>query len=149
MSLKARRRAIIMDILEKQAVPNQERLQRLLTARGLAVTQATLSRDLRDLNVFKGPAGYVLNGHPPEPGPQRPEVNRAVRLFMLSVMQAGTIVVMRTRPGHASPLASELDRAHLPGVVGTIAGDDTVFLAMSSPSRARSLVRFASSAASA
>lgn len=141
MPVKTRRRAIITEILSQQPVPNQDRLQRLLSDRGIAVTQATLSRDLRDLNVFKGPAGYVLNGPAPEPAPSRPEVEEAVRLFMVGCAYAGQLVVVRTRPGHASPLASEIDRSQFAGVVGTIAGDDTVFMAASSPGRARAIHR--------
>lgn len=149
MPIKARRRAFILDILAQQAVPNQDRLQRLLAARGVEVTQATLSRDLRDLNVYKGAAGYVLNGQPPDAVPARPELERALRAFMLSATQAGNLVILRTRPGHASPLATEIDRVQLTGVLGTIAGDDTVFLATASPSRARTLARQARTIASA
>lgn len=139
---------MILDILGQQPVPNQDRLQRLLAARGVEVTQATLSRDLRDLNVYKGAGGYVLNAQPPEVGPAKPELERAFRTFMLSATQAGNLVILRTRPGHASPLASEIDRVQIAGVLGTIAGDDTVFLATASPSRARALTRQARSIAS-
>jgi transcriptional regulator of arginine metabolism len=141
MADKARRRAIIMEILSAQSVPNQDRLQKLLASRGLEVTQATLSRDLRDLNVFKGPSGYVLNQGGAELMPTRPEVETAIRTYMISAVNAGNLVVLRTRPGHASPLAGEIDRSLLPGVAGTIAGDDTVFVAMATPARARALVR--------
>lgn len=141
MSAKARRRQLILDVLQQQTVPNQERLAALLQARGVAVTQATLSRDLRDLSVFKGPSGYVLNQGGGDLGTGNAQIEMAVKLYMLSAAAAGSLVVFRTRPGHASPLASEFDRSGITGVAGTIAGDDTIFVAVNSPARARSLVR--------
>ncbi len=140
MPVKARRRQLILDVLQ-QPVPNQDRLAALLKERGVVVTQATLSRDLRDLNVFKGPSGYVLGQAGAEIGVGNPQIESAVKLYMLSAAAAGSLVVFRTRPGHASPLASEIDRSGITGVAGTIAGDDTIFVAVSSPARARSLVR--------
>lgn len=140
MPVKARRRQLILDVLQ-QPVPNQDRLAALLKERGVVVTQATLSRDLRDLNVFKGPLGYVLGQAGAEIGVGNPQIESAVKLYMLSAAAAGSLVVFRTRPGHASPLASEIDRSGITGVAGTIAGDDTIFVAATSPARARSLVR--------
>ncbi|MFN0011372.1 MAG: arginine repressor [Phycisphaerales bacterium] len=142
MSTKARRRQLILDVLQQhQTVPNQDRLAAHLSARGIVVTQATLSRDLRDLNVFKGPSGYVLNQGGADAGVGNAQIESAVKLYMLSATTAGSLVVFRTRPGHASPLASELDRAGITGIAGTIAGDDTIFVAVVSPARAKSLVR--------
>lgn len=141
MSLKARRRQLILDILtQNPTIANQERLAALLTQRGMASTQATLSRDLRDLNVLKGPSGYVLSGSGDQ-GVKNPAVEKAVRDFLLSCQPAASIVVLRTRPGHAPALALEIDRAGFPGVAGSIAGDDTIFLAANSPARAKTLAR--------
>lgn len=141
MSVKARRRQLILDILAGQSVPNQERLAQLLMLRGVKVTQATLSRDLRDLNVFKGPAGYVLGLNGPEPVVANAQLEGAVKLYMISCQPAASLVIFRTRPGHAPPLAMEIDRAGLPGVIGTIAGDDTIFVACVSPARAKTMAR--------
>lgn len=141
---KLRRRQALLDVLSEHSVPNQERLAALLASRGVATTQATLSRDLRDLGVGKRGGVYVL----PAPGEPRPALGPAlehsVRMFMLWAREAGSTVVLKTRPGNASSLAADIDRAAPVGVVGTIAGDDTVFLAAASPSRAKSLTRMLS-----
>ena len=142
MSAKARRRQLILDLLARQRVVNQDQLQRLLAQAGAHATQATLSRDLRDLNVLKGPTGYMVGAEPP-PLAGAATLGEPLRLFMIRAEQAGNLVIFRTRPGHAPPLASELDRTRLPGVLGTIAGDDTIFLAAESPGRARTIVRTA------
>lgn len=144
---KSRRKQIVLDLLSSTRVESQEELLGLLRKRGVDATQATVSRDLRELGVYKGPAGYSTTP-PPESqqaaaGLAAGHLGDALKLFMLSANEAGNIVVMRTRPGHASPLASEIDRSNLAGVVGTIAGDDTVFLAAATPSRARALCRAA------
>lgn len=141
MLVKSRRRQLILDILASQPIPNQDKLQALLAQRGMPATQATLSRDLRDLNVMKGPSGYVLLTGANDPRSQNPQAESAVRSYMLSCQAAASLVVLKTRPGHASALALDLDRAALPGAAGTIAGDDTIFLAAASPARAKSLVR--------
>lgn len=147
MLMRDRRRQLIATLLSGGAVQNQEELSRLLARRGVRVNQATLSRDLRDLGVFKGPSGYVLatNGAAPvpaaivPPGSSPIDAFAAVRPFVLSASAAGNLVVLRTRPGNASPLATELDRLPLEGMLGTIAGDDTVFLAAQSARHASRL----------
>jgi len=146
MNAKSRRKQMVLDVLSSTRVQSQEQMLELLTRRGVGATQATISRDLRELGVFKGPTGYSTS--PPPDGAMDAlklsgSVAEAFRLFMLSARAAGNLVVLRTRPGHASALALEIDRSALSGVVGTIAGDDTVFLAAASPTRARSLVRAA------
>ena len=154
MNDKPLRRQVILDLLASRPVGSQDQLRRLLDAKGLRVTQATLSRDLKDLSVFKGPSGYVLPGSGAGPGggtlpgagiaaAGTGALSEPLRMYLLRAEQAGNLVVLRTRPGHASPLATEFDRAQVPGVVGTIAGDDTVFLAAESTARARALVRSA------
>jgi transcriptional regulator of arginine metabolism len=141
MLAKARRRQHILDILATQSVPSQDRLQTLLGQRGVAVTQATLSRDLRDLNVLKGPGGYVLANGAAETPDDHPLAETALKSYMLACHPAASLVVLKTRPGYANALALELDRAGITGAAGTLAGDDTVFVAASSPARAKSLVR--------
>lgn len=141
---KARRGRLISDIIAQGGVHSQEQLRELLRAEGVEVTQATLSRDLRELGVAKGPDGYVL----PEPGAQpalaradrQHAVERAIRQHLIEAEQAGNLVVLKTAPGHAQALAVVLDGADIDGVVGTIAGDDTLFLACRSGERARSIV---------
>jgi transcriptional regulator of arginine metabolism len=137
---KAARHARIVALVARQPVRSQTELAQLLADDGVAVTQATLSRDLEELGAVKlraadgGAPAYVI----PEdgrPGPLRavgdPEpalLARRLNELMVSVESADNLVVLRTPPGGAHFLASSLDRASLPEVVGTVAGDDTVLV---------------------
>lgn len=142
---KARRRRRILDLLAKTGVHSQEQLRELLSGDGVEVTQATLSRDLRELAVVKGPDGYSVPGAANGASLQTNgrhkarELEHALRAHLLTVAAAGNLLILRTGPGHASALAAELDSAHLTGVVGSLAGDDTIFLAAETPERAASL----------
>jgi len=146
MNEKSRRKQLILDVVAENRIESQEQILHQLRKRGVEATQATISRDLRELALYKGPTGYSAT--PPAdsaagtvvPGSH---LGESLRMFMLTAHDAGSLIVMRTRPGHASPLASAVDRGNLVGVVGTIAGDDTVFVAASSASRAKALVRAA------
>ncbi len=120
-------------------VHSQEELQAQLAQRGYAVAQPTLSRDLRDLAVAKTASGYVLMGADVTPPADRLEdrLDRALREFVLTVDVAATIVVIRTPPAAAHTVARAIDETGLiPGIAGTIAGDDTIFLAARSPADA-------------
>jgi transcriptional regulator of arginine metabolism len=143
MTDRARRHALIRRLLTAGApVPSQDALQAALALRGIETTQATLSRDLREMGVLKGPSGYVLPGGSgpsrapragqPEPAADAPSVELAATLAaaMLDARPGMGMVVLTTRDGHASPVALQIDRAALPGVLGTIAGDDCVFIAV-------------------
>lgn len=140
-----RRRAVIAQLVRSRPVHSQAELRRLLRQRGFAVAQPTLSRDVRELGLAKTPRGYVV----PEaavtqfaPAPHREaRLAQALRGFALSVQPAGTLVVVKTPPAAAHPVARAIDEAPLPGVVGTIAGDDTVFIATPSERVARALAR--------
>jgi len=138
---KAARHARIAELLESRAVASQTELGRLLSAAGVAVTQATLSRDLDELGAVKvRTAGGMAYALPPE-GQPRPGTAEAVdarlaRLLeelLVSAEAAGGLVVLRTPPGGAHFLASALDRAGLPDIAGTVAGDDTVLLVCRQP----------------
>jgi transcriptional regulator of arginine metabolism len=136
------RRARILEIVRAERVKNQLELQTLLAGRGIEVNQATLSRDLRDLGLLKGPQGYELpGGTPPASGGAAMALFAAARAWLAEARAAGSLVVLKTPPGGANPLAIALDRAKLEGVVGTIAGDDTVFVAADDAAHARRLVR--------
>ncbi|QKT07153.1 arginine repressor [Gordonia sp. X0973] len=139
---RAGRHALIGAILSRQTVGSQTELAALLADEGVDVTQATLSRDLDELGAVKlrgpdgGPWAYVV---PEDGSPVRGVVGGTARLArMLGEMLVGTdasgqLAVLRTPPGAAGYLASALDRAGLPEVVGTIAGDDTIFVAAREP----------------
>ena len=115
-------------------VSNQDELRRKLRRRGFEVTQATLSRDIHELHISKGPGGYSLpsrNGNgvgseAADDGP--PSVAVVLEGFGLRVRKAMNQVVVRTVMGGAQPVAASLDYESWPEVVGTIAGDDTVLI---------------------
>jgi transcriptional regulator of arginine metabolism len=146
-----RRREAIRRLLRQRAVRSQSELGRLLRAEGVDAAQPTLSRDIHELGLVKGPSGYMLPeaGPAPAPSPAEPSVpgrreeavRRLVRQFVLSVEPAGSLVVLRTPPADAQPVALAIDGASLEGVVGTLAGDDTIFLATRSEAQARALAR--------
>jgi transcriptional regulator of arginine metabolism len=102
---KPRRHERVLTLIRKGSVASQEQLAELLRTDGIRVTQATLSRDLRELGVMKGPTGYIVPG-----------------------------------PGRASALALEIDRAGFRSVLGTVAGDDTIFVATRTPRDAARLL---------
>ncbi len=135
----------IVRVIEEQALHSQLELGDRLAAEGIVVTQATLSRDLRSLGVVKGPDGYRRPGSSPLPrednGTRERSLARALAHELLDVDCGGSIVILRTAPGHAGALANVLDESRLADVVGTIAGDDTIFVAARSATRARALIR--------
>ncbi|HSB43055.1 MAG TPA: arginine repressor [Methylomirabilota bacterium] len=138
-----RRRREILALVGRGGVRSQEELQRRLRQRGIRVAQPTLSRDLKALGLAKTPTGYVA--HPAGafvPAEARvAALDRAVGEFVLSVRAAASLVVVRTPPAGAHPFARAVDEAELPEVVGTIAGDDTVFVAATGLAAARRIER--------
>jgi transcriptional regulator of arginine metabolism len=144
------RREEIRKIIRESSVHSQEELLALLKKRGFSVTQPTLSRDKKELGLAKTPAGYVAPADLATVTPIAafvPKERREERLHQLirdsvtSAETAGNLVVLKTPPAAAQPVASALDAADLDGVVGTIGGDDTIFVALSSPSAAEKLTR--------
>jgi transcriptional regulator of arginine metabolism len=128
-SLKIARRSAILELLQKEKVHNHAELAALLQARGQGVNQATLSRDLRDLGVVKGPEGYTLSeGGIPSPEASGQRLILAVRQYLASVVQAQNQVLLKTPPGGAQPLALALDAGDNDDLLGTLAGDDTILL---------------------
>jgi transcriptional regulator of arginine metabolism len=136
------RRERILALLGKARVRNQADLQAQLAAAGCEVNQATLSRDLRQLGVVKGKDGYELPAVPAlGPGDAHRSLWHAVHTWLVSATTAQNLVVLRTPAGGAQALGLALDHAELPGVVGTIAGDDTVLAVCKDPGKAKALVR--------
>ncbi len=135
MSRVARRRDLIIEHIAAKRVQNQSQLQELLGQVGIGVTQATLSRDLRAVGAIKSPLGYRLG----EPAPERQtaQIASAMSAMAISVVAAHSMVVIRTGPGRAQSLAVEVDRNAIADVVGTLAGDDTIFLATRNPASAK------------
>jgi transcriptional regulator of arginine metabolism len=140
MGEKSRRLQLILEIVQSRRVANQEQLAEALSLQGVEATQATLSRDLRELGVMKGPAGYTLPGE--RPGQTiNGELERAVRTYLVRAESAGNLAVLHTGPGRAPLLALEIDRARLKPVLGTVAGDDTIFIVARSSRDAGRLLR--------
>ncbi|GAA1483034.1 arginine repressor [Gordonia sinesedis] len=147
---RAGRHAQIVDLLSSHQVRSQSELQQLLAADGIDATQATLSRDLDELGAVKlraadGGAGvYVV---PEDGSPVRGVsggTDRLARLLsdlLVSTDSSGNMAVLRTPPGAAHYLASAIDRASLREVVGTIAGDDTIFVVARDPLDGADLAR--------
>jgi transcriptional regulator of arginine metabolism len=138
------RRARLAALIAANQVWSQQELAALLRRReGITVTQATLSRDLTELGVVKGPNGYMLPGAAPATagGDREAALATALRQHLVSAARGGTTVVLRTPSGHANSLAVEIDRAGLTGVLGTIAGDDTIFIAARDSDAAAALAR--------
>ena len=125
---KTLRQRAILDSLKHGTFSSQDGLQRALRKRGFKVAQATLSRDIRDLNLNKTHHGYSLPHGESAVGIALPPASRLVREFVLDVRSAQNLLVVKTIVGSAQPVAAALDEADWPDVVGTIAGDDTILI---------------------
>ncbi|MEM1166222.1 MAG: arginine repressor [Planctomycetota bacterium] len=143
------RHALIRETVRRGGVASQDDLRARLARRGVDVTQATLSRDLRALGVVKGASGYLLpraatvNGSAhqgPGTGVAAPLAD-ALRRHLLEADAGESIVVLKTAPGHAQALAVELDLTPPAGTLGTVAGDDTIFVACRSRTAASAIAK--------
>ncbi|HEV2718546.1 MAG TPA: ArgR family transcriptional regulator [Thermoanaerobaculia bacterium] len=139
-----RRREEIVSIVREQTVHSQEELLQALRRRGFRVTQPTLSRDIAALGLIKTGSGYVVPGDlasvtPIAAWPDRFE--STVGEFVRSAVAAQNLVVIRTVVAGAQPVASAIDAGEIDGVLGTIGGDDTIFVAMTEDGAARALER--------
>ncbi len=141
--MNAQRLNVIREVLASSPVASQDELRRKLRRRGIHVTQATLSRDIHELRLSKGPGGYSLpNGNgsvsaiAASEEDQPPSLTEMIDSFGVRVRHAMNQVVVTTVMGGAQPVAAALDREEWPEVVGTIAGDDTVLVICSDPRHA-------------
>lgn len=126
------RQGQILKLLNGQAVASQDELRRQLGHLGVRVTQATLSRDLRELRLVKTSSGYrPLASAAPETAPV-PALVRALKEYLLDIRTAQNMLVLKTPPGGAHPLAVAIDAEHWKEVAGTLAGDDTLLVICSS-----------------
>ena len=139
--MKQQRQTAIRDVLAQTVVPSQDELRRRLARRGFHVTQATLSRDIHELRLSKGPQGYAL---PTVPVPEDdadalPGIREVLSSFGLEVRQAMNQLVIITTTSAAQPVAAGIDYEDWPEVVGTLAGDDTVLVICPDEPQARRL----------
>jgi transcriptional regulator of arginine metabolism len=126
--MKQDRHNAIRELIAASPVGSQDELRRRLVRRGFEVTQATLSRDVHELRLHKGPNGYALpNGTAPE-DEESPAIGEMLSSFGLKVKQALNQLVLITTTGSAQAVALAIDSEDWPEVVGTIAGDDTVLI---------------------
>jgi transcriptional regulator of arginine metabolism len=127
---KTFRHGQILRLVSAERISNQEDLRRRLAQQRMRVTQATLSRDLQELKLVKTREGYRAPASLPEPQPAAnlPALTRALREFLLDIRPAENLLVLKTPPSGAQPLAAAVDAAKFPEVAGTIAGDDTVLI---------------------
>jgi transcriptional regulator of arginine metabolism len=142
--MKSRRQAIILELIDRDALRSQEQLRRRLHQRGFAATQATISRDIKELGLVKrsGDGAYQRPGAEalnPESGLNA--LARTTAEFLVNVERVQQLVVIRTGRGHAQVLAEALDRARVPEAVGTIAGDDTILVIARGARGAAALVK--------
>lgn len=133
---KAQRQHRIARLLDDHAVPSQAHLVDLLAADGVVATQATVSRDLEELGAVKVrvPGGETVYAIPELPRDQRAPEEHLARVlgeWVVEVAHSLNLVVLRTPPGSAHVVGSALDRAGVDGVIGTVAGDDTVLVVAS------------------
>jgi len=142
--VKARRQAVILDVIQRAPVKSQEQLRRSMRSAGFDVTQATLSRDIRELGLVKGGADGAYQT-PEQPAPNghgtKSLLQRGLSEYLTRVDRVQQMLVLRTCAGQAQLLGVALDRARLPEIVGTIAGDDTILVIAPDVRRARSLVK--------
>ena len=143
--MKTRRQSVILETIQRQPVRSQEQLRRLIRAAGFDATQATLSRDIRELGLVKGGADGAYQA-PLVAGSNgsgsKSMLIRAVAEYLTRIDRVDQLVVLRTGPGQAQLLGVAIDGARLPEVVGTIAGDDTILAITPDARRARMLVRW-------
>ena len=140
--MKARRQGLILELIDREPLHSQEEVRRRLLQRGCEATQATISRDIKELGLVKRASDGAYQ-KPLVPGPPSGAsvtgLSRAVTEFVTGVNRVQQLVVLRTGPGQAHAAAIAIDRAQLGEVVGTIAGDDTILVIARDAARARAL----------
>src|SRR5216683_4283009 len=125
---KTFRHGQILRLITDARISNQEDLRRRLAAQRLRVTQATLSRDLQELRLVKTHEGYKQETVLPEEASALPSLTRALSEFLFDIRPAENLLVLKTPPSGAQPLAAAVDGSKFTEIAGTIAGDDTVLI---------------------
>jgi transcriptional regulator of arginine metabolism len=144
--MKSYRQALVLELVDGQAITSQEQLRQGLLARGIEVTQATLSRDIRDLGLVKAAAdgAYKRTAAAENSGPTADALAGLRRTAAASLKKfdvAQQLVVLRTESAQAHPLAEAIDRARLSDVVGTIGGENTILVICRGEAEARAFTR--------
>ena len=129
--MKAQRLSAILDVVEHEAVRSQEQLRQRLAGRGFVVTQATLSRDIKELGLLKRSADGAYQPSSLDETPQTTALGtlgKALADYLINIEPVQQLIVLRTGAGQAQLLGLAIDRARMPEVVGTLAGDDTILI---------------------
>jgi transcriptional regulator of arginine metabolism len=142
--MKARRQSAILDVVEHEPVRSQEQLRQRLSSRGFQVTQATLSRDIKELGLLKrsSDGAYQPSGVDATSSTSAVEaMGRALAEYLVSIEPVQQLIVVHTGAGQAQMLGLAIDRARLSEVVGTIAGDDTILIIARDAKTAQAVVK--------
>ena len=143
-NMKSRRQGLILELIDREALHSQEQLRRRLLKAGFEATQATISRDIKELGLVKraGDGAYQRQGvEAVNPASALNALEHAAAEFVRHIDRVQQLLVVRTGAGQAQALANAIDRARLPEAVGTIAGDDTILVITKDGRRAASLAR--------
>ncbi len=138
---KRLRQSELQKLIREKTLRTQEELAAELSRRGITATQVTLSRDLRELAIVKTPEGYRRRDAVAQASTSPDNLARVLHEFLRQANVAQNLVVLRTNPGSANAVALALDTANLAEIVGTVAGDDTIFVAAPDSAAARRLER--------
>ena len=132
---KRERHAAILRLVQEHRLGSQENLRELLADQGFEVTQATLSRDIRELRLVKLPdaEGHASYALPPEAWEQTPPLQKLLPALYVGAEGTGSLLVVKTLTGGAQPVAVAIDWEEWPEVLGTIAGDDTILVILREP----------------
>ena len=144
ISMKSYRQSAILEIVARSTVRSQDALRQELATRGIVATQATISRDVKELGLVKRAsdcAYQIARDEFPSTTEAVSRVRRAIREYLRRAERVQQLLVLRTDPGQAPPLASALDQAPWPEMVGTVAGDDTILVIARTPRQAKALER--------
>ena len=139
--MKRHRHNAILEIVRSGEIGSQEELMRGLEARHIEVSQSTLSRDIQELRLAKTAGVYTVVDSEQASKPSEESARRIIREFLVDVDVAQNIVVVKTGPGHASTVSQAIDETGWPEAIGSIAGENTVFIAVRSEKDGRKLER--------
>jgi len=141
--MKARRQSAILDVVEHEPVRSQEQLRLTLSLRGFDVTQATLSRDIKELGLLKrsSDGAYQPAGEVTSPASAIETLGRALAEYLINIEPVQQLVVLKTGAGQAQLLGLAIDKSRLPEVAGTLAGDDTILIIARDPKGAQAVVK--------
>jgi len=139
--MKRLRHKAILDVIRSGEISSQEELMQGLKSRQIEVSQSTLSRDIQELRLAKTGGVYTVVDSEAATKPSDESIRRIIREFLVDVAVAQNIVVVKTGPGHASTVSQAIDETAWPEAIGTIAGENTVFIAVRSEKEGRKLER--------